>query len=87
MNSNEVVITSAKRTAVGSLGKSLKNVQSFELGSSVIKELLLKSKINKEEIDEVILGQVLTAGLGQNPAHRTSTVTDRETRHVAKLDT
>ena len=70
MNSNEVVITSAKRTAVGSLGKSLKNVQSFELGASVIKELLLKSKINNEEIDEVILGQVLTAGLGQNPARQ-----------------
>ena len=70
MNSNEVVITSAKRTAVGSLGKSLKNVQSFELGASVIKELLLKSKINNKEIDEVILGQVLTAGLGQNPARQ-----------------
>ena len=70
MNSNEVVITSAKRTPVGSLGKSLKNVQSFELGASVIKELLLKSKLNNEEIDEVILGQVLTAGLGQNPARQ-----------------
>ena len=40
MSSNKVVITSAKRTAVGSLGKSLKNVQSFELGTTVIKDLL-----------------------------------------------
>ena len=67
---NSVIITSAIRTAVGSLGKTLKNVKSSELGSAVIKELLNKTKINKNEIDEVILGQVLTAGLGQNPARQ-----------------
>ena len=67
---NSVVITSAVRTAVGSLGKSLKNIQSSDLGASVIKGLLDKSKINKSEIDEVIIGQVLTAGLGQNPARQ-----------------
>ena len=69
---NSVVITSAIRTAVGSLGKSLKNVQSSDLGASVIKGLLDKSKINKSDIDEIIIGQVLTAGLGQNPARQAS---------------
>ncbi len=67
---NSVVITSAIRTAVGSLGKSLKNVQSSDLGASVIKGLLNKSKINKNDIDEIIIGQVLTAGLGQNAARQ-----------------
>ena len=67
---NSVVITSAVRTAVGSLGKSLKNVQSSDLGASVINGLLDKSKINKSDIDEIIIGQVLTAGLGQNPARQ-----------------
>ena len=67
---NSVIITSAKRTAVGSLGKTLKNVQSAELGAAVIKDLLNKSQLNEKDIDEVIMGQVLTAGLGQNPARQ-----------------
>ena len=67
---NSVIITSASRTAVGSLGKTLKNVQSAELGAAVIKDLLNKSQLNKQDIDEVIMGQVLTAGLGQNPARQ-----------------
>ena len=67
---NDVVITGAKRTAVGSLGKSLRNIQSFELGAAVIKEFFNKSSLKKDDIDEVILGQVLTAGLGQNPARQ-----------------
>ena len=67
---NSVIITSAKRTAVGSLGKTLKNVQSAELGAAVIKDLLNKSQLNEQDIDEVIMGQVLTAGLGQNPARQ-----------------
>ena len=67
---NKIFITSASRTAVGSLGKTLKNVQSVELGSAVIKDLLSKSQLNGQEIDEVIMGQVLTAGLGQNPARQ-----------------
>ena len=70
MSLNNVVITSAKRTAVGSLGKSLKNVQSFELGTTVIKDLLNATNPSKIDIDEIILGQVLTAGLGQNPARQ-----------------
>ena len=70
MSLNKVVITSAKRTAVGSLGKSLKNVQSFELGTTVIKNLLNTTSPSKDDVDEIILGQVLTAGLGQNPARQ-----------------
>ena len=51
-----VFITSASRTAVGSLNKSLKNVPGHELGSAVINEAVKISKIKKEEVDEVILG-------------------------------
>tara|TARA_B100001121_G_scaffold148323_1_gene129920 strand:- start:238 stop:1410 length:1173 start_codon:yes stop_codon:yes gene_type:complete len=67
-----VIITSASRTAVGSLNKSLKNVPGHELGSAVISESIKNSKIRKEEVDEVILGQVLTGGTGQNPARQAS---------------
>ena len=67
-----VVITSATRTAVGSLNRSLKNIQGYELGSAVIKESVIRSKIKNEEVDEVIFGQVLTGGTGQNPARQAS---------------
>ena len=67
---NSVVITSALRTAVGSLGKSLKNVPAFELGSAVISKNIEKSKIKNSEVDEIIMGQVLTGGAGQNPARQ-----------------
>ncbi len=66
--SNSVVITSATRTAVGSLGKSLKSVPANELGSSVISESIKRSKLKVDDVDEVIMGQVLTGGKGQNPA-------------------
>ena len=67
-----VYITSASRTAVGSLNKSLKNIPGHELGSVVINEAIKVSKIGKEEVDEVIFGQVLTGGTGQNPARQAS---------------
>ena len=70
MEKNKVVITSAYRTAVGTLGKSLKNIEAHELGAKIISETLKKSQIKKEEIDEIILGQVLTGGTGQNPARQ-----------------
>ena len=70
MNGKDVVITSALRTAVGSLGKSLKNVSAKDLGSVVISESIKKSKLKSDEIDEVIMGQVLTGGAGQNPARQ-----------------
>ena len=68
--SNTVVITSATRTAVGSLGKSLKNIPANELGSSVIVESINRSKLKPVDVDEVIMGQVLTGGTGQNPARQ-----------------
>jgi acetyl-CoA C-acetyltransferase len=67
---NSVVITSAVRTAVGSLGKSFKNISAHELGSEVIKSAIKFSKINSKEVDETILGQVLTGSMGQNPARQ-----------------
>ena len=67
---NSVVITSATRTAIGSLGKSLKNVPAHELGAAVISESIKRSKLKNEDIDEVIMGQVLTGGAGQNPARQ-----------------
>ena len=70
MNGKDIVITSALRTAVGSLGKSLKNVSAKDLGSVVISESIKKSKLKSDEIDEVIMGQVLTGGAGQNPARQ-----------------
>jgi acetyl-CoA C-acetyltransferase len=70
--SNTVVITSATRTAVGSLGKSLKNIPANELGSSVIFESIKRSKLKPVDVDEVIMGQVLTGGTGQNPARQAS---------------
>ena len=69
-NSKEVVIVSAIRTPIGTFNGSLKKMRSDQLGSIVIKEVLKRSKFNKEEIDEVIMGQVLTAGAGQNPARQ-----------------
>jgi acetyl-CoA C-acetyltransferase len=65
-----VVITSAKRTPVGSFGKSLKNIKAEDLGSTVISAVIKDSKLKKNEIDEVIMGQVLTGGCGQNPARQ-----------------
>ena len=68
--SNSVVITSANRTAVGSLGKSLKNIPADELGAVVISEAIQRSKLKKDDVDEVIMGQVLTGNTGQNPARQ-----------------
>ena len=70
MNSNEIFITSAKRTAVGSLGKSLKNISAEELGATVISDTIKTLSLPNEIIDEVIMGQVLTGGSGQNPARQ-----------------
>jgi len=68
--SKEVVIVSAVRTPIGTYKGSLKHIKADQLGSIVIKEVLKKSKFNEDEIDEVIMGQVLTAGVGQNPARQ-----------------
>ena len=68
--SKEVVIISGVRTPIGAYKGSLKNMKSHQLGSIVINEALKQSKFNKDEIDEVIMGQVLSAGAGQNPARQ-----------------
>ena len=71
-NFNEVVIVSALRTPIGTFNGSLKNLKADILGSIIIKEILKEVKCDKEKIDEVIMGQVLTAGNGQNPARQAS---------------
>ena len=71
-NSSDVVITSALRTPIGRYKGSLKNLSASKLGSIAIKEVIYKSKLDLEEIDEVIMGHVLTSGLGQNPARQAS---------------
>jgi len=68
--SKEVVIVGAVRTPIGTYKGSLKDIKSHYLGSIVIKEVLKRCKFDKDEIDEVIMGQVLTAGTGQNPARQ-----------------
>ena len=67
---NSIVITSAVRTAIGSFRGSLKDMQAHELGSVVVKEAMKKSNLNSNDIDELIMGQVLTAAVGQNPARQ-----------------
>ena len=69
--SNEVVIVAAGRTAVGSFNGSLASVSARDLGATVIRGLLERSGVAPDQVDEVILGQVLTAGAGQNPARQT----------------
>ena len=66
----EVVIVGGVRTPIGTYRGSLKNMRADQLGSIVIKEVLRRSKVSNDEIDEVIMGQVLTAGNGQNPARQ-----------------
>ena len=67
---NDIFITSALRTAVGSLNKSLRNVPADEMGSAIISNSIEKIKLDKNDVDEVIMGQVLTGGTGQNPARQ-----------------
>ena len=66
----EVVITSAVRTAVGNFLGALSSYSATDLGGLVIEEALRRSRIPKEEVDEVIMGNVLPSGLGQNPARQ-----------------
>jgi acetyl-CoA acetyltransferase (EC 2.3.1.9) len=68
----DVVIIDACRTAVGSFGGSLSTIPATQMGATIIKSMLEKNQIAPEYIDEVIIGQVLTAGCGQNPARQTA---------------
>src|SRR5205823_894576 len=69
---DDVVIVAATRTAVGKFGGSLAKIPAAELGAQVIKSLLQKTGIKPDHVSEVIMGQVLTAGEGQNPARQAS---------------
>ena len=69
---DDVVITSALRTPIGTYKGSLKDVSADKLGALVIKEVIHKSNLKPDQIDEVIMGHVLTSGLGQNPARQAS---------------
>ena len=66
----EVVIVAARRTAIGNFGGSLSSVPAPELGATVIKALLAQTGVKPEQVSEVIMGQILTAGVGQNPARQ-----------------
>src|SRR5271170_1173800 len=72
MHMNEVVITAAARSAVGKFNGSIGKVAAADLGAQIIKALLARSGVRPEQISEVIMGQVLTAGVGQNPARQAS---------------
>jgi acetyl-CoA C-acetyltransferase len=66
----DIVIVSAARTAVGKFGGSLAKVPATDLGSVVIREVLARAKLDPQQVGEVIMGQVLAAGVGQNPARQ-----------------
>ncbi|EPJ52975.1 MAG: acetyl-CoA acetyltransferase [Osedax symbiont Rs2] len=68
----EVVIVAAGRSAIGAFNGSLSSLPATEIGAKVIKSLLASAAIDPDQVDEVILGQVLTAGCGQNPARQSS---------------
>ena len=70
----DVVIVAAKRTAVGSFGGGLSSLSADQLGSAVIKALLAETGVAADQVNEVVLGQVLTAGCGQNPARQASII-------------
>jgi len=70
MAQQDIVIVSAARTPVGSFGGALSALPAHELGAIAIKEAISRAKINATDVDEVILGQILTAGGGQNPARQ-----------------
>ena len=69
---DDVVITAALRTPIGTYKGSLKDISADKLGALVIKEVVHDTKLKPEDIDEVIMGHVLTSGLGQNPARQAS---------------
>jgi acetyl-CoA C-acetyltransferase len=70
MSSSSIVIASAARTPVGSFNGAFASVAAHELGATVIKAVLERAGVDAKEVDEVILGQVLSAGQGQNPARQ-----------------
>lgn len=76
MREKEVVIASAVRTPIGSFGGALKDVPVVQLGALVIREALRRAKLRQDIINKVIMGNVLQAGLGQNPARQAAALAD-----------
>lgn len=72
MTSTDVYIVAAARTPIGNFNGSLANLKASDLGAIVIKDLLKRSNVEARQVDEVIMGQTLTAGQGQNPARQAS---------------
>jgi acetyl-CoA C-acetyltransferase len=70
VDNKSIVITSAVRTAIGTFRGSLKDMQAHDLGALTTKEAMKKSNLNPNDVDELIMGQVLTAATGQNPARQ-----------------
>ncbi|HKH20803.1 MAG TPA: beta-ketoacyl synthase N-terminal-like domain-containing protein, partial [Gammaproteobacteria bacterium] len=68
----DIVIVAAGRTAIGSFSGTLSSLPASTLGAKVIAELLARADIQPDQVNEVILGQVLTAGVGMNPARQAS---------------
>src|ERR1700676_5585110 len=69
---NDIVIAAAVRSGVGKINGTIGKLPAAELGAQIIKALLARTKVDPEQISEVIMGQVLTAGAGQNPARQAS---------------
>src|SRR6476660_854637 len=66
----DIVVVSAARTAVGSFNGAFANTPAHDLGAAAIKDALSRAKVDASDVDEVIMGQILTAGQGQNPARQ-----------------
>ena len=80
-----VVIVDAIRTPIGSFGGALANLPASHLGALLIKALVERNKLAADEVDEVILGQILTAGTGQNPARQAAIEGGRSEEHTSEL--
>ena len=80
-NGQSVVIVGAARTPVGSFNGAFANVPAHELGAAAIREALARAKVDAGDVDEVIMGQILTAAEGQNPARQAAMAAGPEGDH------
>ena len=69
---DEVVLLSGVRTAVGKFGRAFRELSAPRLGAIAVKEAITRAGVRMEQVDEVIMGNVISAGLGQNPARQAS---------------
>ena len=68
----KVVLSEPLRTAIGTFGGTLKDVSAVDLGTTVVKEIINRTSVPPEQIDDCVMGNILGAGLGQNPARQVS---------------